>query len=182
MPVSESVSRRSFDGFRRNEARNDRSSAPMAAEHIRDFQLRSRKILHLSIPLESSLIPLVRSLLVPHFKKRARETADFAVSARRTSLNSSFPLATSHRRRRLLEASCVLARARRAHATRLREGRSRAFAPSEKSPNRIPACAAATAALLRSFLSLPRRKPSHGRLDMVRMSQMLQPWWLRVKL
>ena len=69
-----------------------------------------------------------------------------------------------------------------ARAARPRQGRSRAFAPSEKSPNRIPACAAATAALLRSFLSNPRRKPSHGRLDMVKMSQMLQPWWLRVKL
>ena len=73
-------------------------------------------------------------------------------------------------------------------AARPREGRSRAFAPSEQSPNRTLVCTAATAALLRSFLSNPRRKPSHGRLDMVfkilraKMSLMLQPWWLILEL
>ena len=55
----------------------------------------------------------------------------------------------------------------RARAARPREGRSRAFAPSEKSPDRTPDCAAATAALLRSFLPNSRQKPSYGRLDIV---------------
>ena len=36
-----------------------------------------------------------------------------------------------------------------------------------KFPNKTPSGTAATAALLRSFLSNSRRKPSHGRLDRV---------------